>query len=1107
MGEAGLAFPKGSQVWKRNERHKIRLSLVKPSRERIHDKRRRYMFKESMEGPGKLDNMPDVSRSDSTRSDGSRPRVSFNRNVHVKRINPPNTANAYSLSSDGTSLVPTSIRRERPLTKKEMTKEAEVVLKQVDKLSCTATSSLKLEDDKLKAKKKRKDTFSFLKKNEKPEKVKGGSSDLDSGSSQEYRIYRVNAPLDKNKHDENDVVQRVMKNKANDFMSLDRKRLKKLKKKESLDYLSLEENNEVLEKMIRRPNRTLISMVFDNKENSIRKSTGPLSTVESKQGNDNTTTMVGDSDLKCEKAIKKREHSPIVNSEVLYSDKERVRNVERMVKKLTEKAPPKIMKNKRLIAIKEPQYDSCHNENRPFSYTNGEKSEFELNLDVSNAESLVDSVEELKCTSPTSDVIYAQVMVGGRDCDIQKATVNERVTSNEVGRVFVGEDLKSQVGKYYKTNSQQNDEIVTVNSDNIFKKEKFEDTKMSADIYLENQGHGDQNYRSSESDLTSSSPFRDGYTKVVKITPQCDVNRNNDRPSDLHDLSIRREILLSRSESQAKERFNSLKRLQEPTLLKRHASMLNDVRHDEKPPRNETQRVDDGKKVNEKTEGNLKKKSKEVEIPATRKRENLTLDTLTQNKEGLWKNSDKVHVIKTDDDDDDNILRKLSRLGKSKSFIQDKPKFKKMGKMKMLFKKKKDGKNSGSEDDPLVSRYIEYRGSDVDLSDRSNESAPRRDNFKLSESQKNSGRKQGANSSLDAMRTLTKIKNNTNKDSDWLQSLNKRGAKISKKKFNDISGDVTNYSKSTSLRFFGDTDQESTTNEHNFDDPMDSYHSGKIIDSEGEPSRPDSRNTNSSLKGSTMGKHKSKYDLDKPDYGVKQMKHGLNMTLNKFDTYPLSTNEQSDTYDLNGVKYGSHVIRSVSSVTQDSKKYSTKQKLRNFKSTPVTSALSSPNGSLARRVMSHGNLYNQEDKQGGRRKFYDSSAESATEGDSSQHSSKSMIYLHAATVGDIPGPRNIYKSERRSDSKEELNSTGDNSVMVPTGKKTLSRSISVLAPWRPKHNKEDRAVHYDPVDYNKAKPPTGIDKNKRSSSKERKSNEFRFNTIGKENRRRKDLLR
>lgn len=77
---------------------------------------------------------------------------------------------------------------------------------------------------------------------------------------------------------------------------------------------------------------------------------------------------------------------------------------------------------------------------------------------------------------------------------------------------------------------------------------------------------------------------------------------------------------------------------------------------------------------------------------------------------------------------------------------------------------------------------------------------------------------------------------------------------------------------------------------------MDSYHSGKIIDSEGEPSRPDSRNTNSSLKGSTMGKHKSKYDLDKPDYGVKQMKHGLNMTLNKFDTYPLSTNEQSDTY-------------------------------------------------------------------------------------------------------------------------------------------------------------------------------------------------------------------
>lgn len=64
-------------------------------------------------------------------------------------------------------------------------------------------------------------------------------------------------------------------------------------------------------------------------------------------------------------------------------------------------------------------------------------------------------------------------------------------------------------------------------------------------------------------------------------------------------------------------------------------------------------------------------------------------------------------------------------------------------------------------------------------------------------------------------------------------------------------------------------------------------------------------------------------------------------------------------------------------------------------------------------------------------------------------------------VGDIPGPRNIYKSQRRSQSREELSSIGDNSATFLPGKKTLSRSISVLAPWRPKHSKEDRTLHYD----------------------------------------------
>ncbi|KAK7868791.1 hypothetical protein R5R35_003635 [Gryllus longicercus] len=101
-----------------------------------------------------------------------------------------------------------------------------------------------------------------------------------------------------------------------------------------------------------------------------------------------------------------------------------------------------------------------------------------------------------------------------------------------------------------------------------------------------------------------------------------------------------------------------------------------------------------------------------------------------------------------------------------------------------------------------------------------------------------------------------------------------------------------------------------------------------------------------------------------------------------------------------------------------------------------------------------------------------SSAESTTEGDSSQQSQRSVVYLHAATVGDIPTPkRNV---TRRAQSREELSSL--TSSHLQPHKKTISRSISVLAPWRPRHYREGQEVHYDQEDNNKnyiknGKPP------------------------------------
>ncbi|XP_026806858.1 uncharacterized protein LOC113549659 [Rhopalosiphum maidis] len=100
-----------------------------------------------------------------------------------------------------------------------------------------------------------------------------------------------------------------------------------------------------------------------------------------------------------------------------------------------------------------------------------------------------------------------------------------------------------------------------------------------------------------------------------------------------------------------------------------------------------------------------------------------------------------------------------------------------------------------------------------------------------------------------------------------------------------------------------------------------------------------------------------------------------------------------------------------------------------------------------------------------RHSLIDSSAGSTTEGDSSQKSHKSTVYLHATTVGEIPESRQLHQSvfgakSRRAASREELSSRNDAFGGGGAQKRTLSRSVSVLAPWAPRHG-EGRTVDYD----------------------------------------------
>lgn len=427
--------------------------------------------------------MPDITRSDSTRSDASRPRVSFNRDVHVKRIASPRTASAYSLSPDGSVMVPTAVRRERPRTRREVQREARDVLRAAGAAGCRVTRSTGV-----------------------------SSSEPDSTSSND------------NPHP-----------KPNNFMSLDRKKLRK--KKTNLDYLSLEKQKPNLDTKVKQP------------------------------------------------------LSPIIESPSIdYFPVKKENNIDKMKKALTEQPPKRPPRGVGGI-VKSPG-EISHNQNKPFSYTD---------------------------TSPTSDVIYAQVVVSGSE-EPRKTTVHTRVA-------------------------------------------RATDGTMTAELYGPNPGR---------------------QPTPIRLTGRYE---KNDKPTtDLHDLSLRRQILLSRSESQARERFNSLKKIQEPRVARK----LNNVRY-----------LGNDTAVNDKFANTLRKIPKDVELVTP-------VNTLRRNKR-----EEKTPT--------DNLLQKLQRLGKSKSFMDENTSGRgsKLNRVKGLFRKR----STDSEDDPLSARYSEYRGSDLE-SDRHIHSDP-----------------------------------------------------------------------------------------------------------------------------------------------------------------------------------------------------------------------------------------------------------------------------------------------------------------------------------------------------------------------------------------------
>uniref|UniRef100_A0A0K8UKX5 Uncharacterized protein n=1 Tax=Bactrocera latifrons TaxID=174628 RepID=A0A0K8UKX5_BACLA len=82
---------------------------------------------------------------------------------------------------------------------------------------------------------------------------------------------------------------------------------------------------------------------------------------------------------------------------------------------------------------------------------------------------------------------------------------------------------------------------------------------------------------------------------------------------------------------------------------------------------------------------------------------------------------------------------------------------------------------------------------------------------------------------------------------------------------------------------------------------------------------------------------------------------------------------------------------------------------------------------------------------------------SGTEGESSLHSQRSVVYLHATTVGAIPQP---YHLRRRSISRDDLRSNKSKPQPLQPMTRTVSRSVSMLAPWKPKLISEGYEINY-----------------------------------------------
>ncbi|XP_031328545.1 uncharacterized protein DDB_G0283697 isoform X1 [Photinus pyralis] len=319
-------------------------------------------------------------------------------------------------------------------------------------------------------------------------------------------------------------------------------------------------------------------------------------------------------------------------------------------------------------------------------------------------------------------------------------------------------------------------------------------------------------------------------------------------------------------------------------------------------------------------------------------------------------------------------------------------------KVKQLFsrdsKKKKEKERAMVPEESLRARYTEYRGSRENLEPKS----VRKHASESKTSYEYSNRRRLSTPSPSPTREVQRNGKSESTPGSWFKSIDRLSRKKSKKDEKVALSEDEIAPKPTptkNLRFFGDTDVESNDSLRH------------------KPTKTHSSITNSNY--SERVRSQSNRDLQN-----------------------ISEERQTPEYST-PLKSSNH--RSLLNISESE---------RDSKNSRVS--VKPPISPSHRPREHHGH-----DDRGRRRRNEVSSVESSTEGDSSQQSQRSVVYLHAATVGDIPGPGYL-RNGRRAASREELASNGSSNIKPQT--KTLSRSFSVLAPWKPRHYKESYDIDY-----------------------------------------------